>query len=51
MGSRAGIVATPGFFIDGTFVNGAQPAAAFEKIIDQKLAQKLAAANQQHTSN
>jgi protein-disulfide isomerase len=44
MGSRAGVVATPGFFINGTFVNGAQPAATFEKIIDEK----LAAANQKH---
>jgi protein-disulfide isomerase len=50
MGSRAGVVATPGFFINGTFVNGAQPAAVFEKIIDQQLAQKLAA-NQQHPAN
>jgi protein-disulfide isomerase len=47
MGGRAGVVATPGFFINGTFVNGAQPAVAFEKIIDQK----LAAANQKHPAN
>jgi len=47
MGGRAGIVATPGFFINGTFVNGAQPAATFEKIIDQK----LATANQKHPAN
>jgi protein-disulfide isomerase len=47
MGGRAGVVATPGFFINGTFVNGAQPAAAFEKIINQK----LAAANQKHPAN
>ena len=47
MGSRAGVVATPGFFINGRFVNGAQPAAAFEKIIDQE----LAALNQKHPAN
>jgi protein-disulfide isomerase len=37
MGTRLGIVATPGFFVDGIFLNGAQPAAAFEQIIDQEL--------------
>jgi protein-disulfide isomerase len=36
--TRAGIVDTPGFFINGTFLNGAQPAAAFEAIIDEELA-------------
>jgi protein-disulfide isomerase len=38
MGDRAGVVSTPGFFINGTFVSGAQPAATFEKVIDEKLA-------------
>jgi protein-disulfide isomerase len=38
IGTRVGIVDTPGFFINGTFLNGAQPAEAFEKIIDQELA-------------
>ena len=38
LGTLGGVVATPGFFINGTFVNGAQPAAAFEKIIEEKLA-------------
>jgi protein-disulfide isomerase len=38
LGTLGGVVATPGFFVNGTFVNGAQPAAVFEKIIDQKLA-------------
>ncbi len=37
LGIRGGVVATPGFFINGTFLSGAQPAAAFEKIIDEKL--------------
>jgi protein-disulfide isomerase len=38
MGSRAGIEATPGFYINDTFVNGAQPPEVFEHIVDQKLA-------------
>jgi protein-disulfide isomerase len=37
MGTRSGVVATPGFFINGAFLEGSQPAAAFEKIIDEKL--------------
>jgi len=38
MGSRAGIEATPGFYINDTFVNGAQPPEVYEHIVDQKLA-------------
>ena len=38
MGSRAGIEATPGFYINDTFVNGAQPPEVYERIVDQKLA-------------
>ncbi|HEX4001033.1 MAG TPA: thioredoxin domain-containing protein [Candidatus Acidoferrales bacterium] len=45
LGSRAGIVATPAFFINGTFLNGAQPPAAFEKIIDEELSK----ANPKHS--
>jgi protein-disulfide isomerase len=37
-GAKAGVAGTPGFFINGVFVNGAQPAAEFEKIIDGELA-------------
>ena len=37
-GRLAGVVATPSFFINGIPLNGAQPAAAFEKIIDEELA-------------
>jgi protein-disulfide isomerase len=37
-GKRLGINGTPGFFINGIFLNGAQPAAAFETIIDNELA-------------
>jgi len=36
-GLRAGVFGTPGFFINGIFLAGAQPAAAFEKIIDEEL--------------
>jgi protein-disulfide isomerase len=36
-GIRAGVSGTPGFFINGIFLGGAQPAAAFEKIIDEQL--------------
>ncbi len=37
-GTKAGITGTPGFFINGVFVNGSQPQAEFEKVIDQALA-------------
>jgi protein-disulfide isomerase len=37
-GSKLGIGGTPGFFINGVFLNGAQPQAEFEKIIDSQLA-------------
>jgi protein-disulfide isomerase len=47
LGTRSGVVATPGFFVNGTFLNGAQPAAVFEKIIDEK----LAAANSKGPAN
>ncbi len=36
-GTRDGVSGTPGFFINGIFLGGAQPAAAFEKIIDEEL--------------
>jgi protein-disulfide isomerase len=34
---EAGITGTPGFFINGILLNGAQPSAAFERIIDSEL--------------
>ncbi len=37
-GRRAGVSGTPGFFINGVFVNGAQPQAEFEKIINREFA-------------
>jgi protein-disulfide isomerase len=39
LGTRVGIVATPGFFVNGIFLNGAQPAVAFELVIDRELAE------------
>ena len=37
-GTRAGVVGTPAFFIDGISLNGVQPEAEFEKIINSELA-------------
>ncbi len=37
-GMRAGVNGTPGFFINGVFLNGAQPESAFEKAIQDQLA-------------
>jgi len=37
-GTKAGVVGTPGFFINGEFVNGAQSQEEFEKIIERELA-------------
>jgi protein-disulfide isomerase len=36
-GSKAGVNGTPAFFINGIFLSGAQPASAFEKIIEAEL--------------
>ncbi len=35
---KAGVGGTPAFFINGVFLNGAQPQAEFDKIIDNQLA-------------
>src|SRR5882724_2993317 len=37
-GMRAGVNGTPGFFINGVFLSGAQPEAVFEKAIEDQLA-------------
>lgn len=37
-GQRAGIQGTPGFFINGQLVSGAQPFAVFQQVIDAALA-------------
>jgi protein-disulfide isomerase len=39
-GLRAGVNGTPGFFINGIFLNGAQPQSAFERIIETELARR-----------
>jgi predicted DsbA family dithiol-disulfide isomerase len=39
-GRLAGVTGTPAFFINGIPLTGAQPAAAFEKIIEEELARK-----------
>jgi predicted DsbA family dithiol-disulfide isomerase len=36
-GTRLGVNGTPGFFINGRFLSGAQPLEAFTKIIDEEL--------------
>ena len=44
-GAKAGVTATPAFFVNGVFLNGAQPEAEFAKLIDAELAsQKTKAA-------
>jgi protein-disulfide isomerase len=44
-GMRAGVSGTPGFFINGVFISGAQPEATFEKIIAEQLAPTASAKN------
>jgi protein-disulfide isomerase len=44
-GMRAGVSGTPGFFINGVFISGAQPEATFENIIADQLALTASAKN------
>ena len=37
-GVKYGVQGTPGFFINGRFVNGAVPLEAFVQIVDEELA-------------
>ena len=37
-GTRAGVSGTPAFFINGVALTGAQPLAAFEKVVEEELA-------------
>jgi protein-disulfide isomerase len=37
-GIRAGVEGTPGIFINGVLISGAQPQAVFEKVIEEQLA-------------
>ncbi len=39
-GRKAGISGTPGFFINGVALSGAQPKDAFARVIDEELARK-----------
>ncbi|MEO7271916.1 MAG: thioredoxin domain-containing protein [Vicinamibacterales bacterium] len=41
-GTKLGINGTPGFFINGRFLSGAQPLEAFTKIIDEELQSRAA---------
>ena len=36
-GGKLGVNATPAFFVNGRFLSGAQPFAAFQSIIDEEL--------------
>ena len=38
-GMKAGVSGTPGFFVNGVFLNGALPASAFEQVINDELKQ------------
>ena len=35
LGQKLGVSGTPGFFVNGTFLNGAQPLSAFEPLIEK----------------
>ena len=35
LGQKYGVTGTPGFFVNGTFLNGAQPLTAFEPLIEK----------------
>jgi len=37
-GSAIGVSGTPAFFVNGRFVNGAQPFEKFKQLIDEELA-------------
>jgi protein-disulfide isomerase len=47
LASRAAVISTPAFFINGNFISGAQPEATFENAIDEA----LAAAGKEHFAN
>jgi len=36
-GQAAGVTGTPAFFVNGRFLNGAQPFEAFKQVIDEEL--------------
>src|SRR5260370_3380687 len=39
-GKKAGVSGTPGFFINGVALSGAQPKDAFTRVVDDELARK-----------
>ena len=41
-GMRAGVNGTPGFFINGIFLNGSQPESAFENLVQEQLSASAA---------
>jgi predicted DsbA family dithiol-disulfide isomerase len=47
-GNRVGVTGTPGFFINGRLVSGAQPLEAFARVIDDELAHIAAAQSGSH---
>jgi predicted DsbA family dithiol-disulfide isomerase len=47
-GNRVGVTGTPGFFINGRLVSGAQPLEAFARVIDDELARIAAAQRGSH---
>ena len=50
-GVRAGVEGTPGFFINGSFLSGAQPAGAFDALIRANLAPRKTSAPFENLSN
>jgi protein-disulfide isomerase len=50
-GTELGITGTPAFFINGRFVNGAQPLEKFALIIDKELAFMQKRASEERSSD
>ena len=50
-GRKAGVNGTPGFFINGVFLNGAQPKDAFTRVIDDELARKSSLSSNHPTAS
>ena len=47
-GHRVGVIGTPGFFINGRLVSGAQPLEAFARVIDDELARVVSTQSGSH---
>jgi len=50
-GAKAGVSGTPAYFINGVFLSGAQPAAEFEKVIDNELAVRRSSSSTEGRAN